>query len=681
MFRREKKVLIPGVETEEGQYLPQKQIRIWILTLISWLGLSMDLNYHGMTIDTFDPVRNWLGSIRGFDPVWAFLIPGIYLVYKLVQTHRIKQNSLSRQLLAGCFALIMVLGFAFEKEGCWDMLLGIRDGQLAKATFVWVAWYFVWRNILALVFHMLENLSIRIAIKDTPGFLKPGEGLRPIRLYSRMLQEHPFGSSFCTLLILILPCVIFSYPAMFMGDTGSIIVQAYSELNTTGTDYLSPDSVIKAGVYINQHHPAFYTLLLHGFLAAGDGLFRSLNAGVFMYVICQALLMIAAFSYAVSTLIQHRMRIGYGAAILCYVLIHPQIHNYLVLVTKEGLYSSCFLLMMTSVFRLRFRETAKKEIVMLVLSALGVILLRNEGRYVLLLSGILMALTDPRNRKVILGFTVASLLISIGIYNGLYIYLGYTPGSTREMLSVPFQQTARCIRDHPEDITEEEKAAIDRVLDYDALASAYVAEIADPVKATFREESTTEDLLRYFSAWSRMLIRHPGTYIQAFCTNYDQFLYPGNARMYYYTYGWMENICRNTNELILDLGKSFSLPEWSRRFRTLADSFTEAGLLNFPPLSFLMTPAIYSLSLMAALGWTVGRKVRRNPAIFAQIIPAFVILLALFSGPANGFYGRYMLPLTMYLPVMLLMLSLLREQEGKTGEAETVFAPYRKKEN
>ena len=167
-----------------------------------------------------------------------------------------------------------------------------------------------------------------------------------------------------------------------------------------------------------------------------------------------------------------------------------------------------------------------------------------------------------------------------------------------------------------------------------------------------------------------MLIRHPGTYIQATYANYDQYFYPGEAKMLFYTYGWMENICENTNEMIHALGKSFSLPEWSKRFRTLSDSFIDAGILNFPILSFLMTPAVYCWCILTVF----GRSYRINPEMFCQNAPAAVILLILLLGPTNGFYGRYIMPLIEYLPFLLLMLPLLRQQEEKMVIREGVPA-------
>ena len=112
--------------------------------------------------------------------------------------------------------------------------------------------------------------------------------------------------------------------------------------------------------------------------------------------------------------------------------------------------------------------------------------------------------------------------------------LNVEPGSIREMLSLPFQQTARYLRDAGWDVTEEEKAAIDRVLDYDVLAESYDPDLSDNVKSTYHGE--TEDLKDYFSAWFQMLLRHPGIYIQATMNNYYQYFYPGESLFNGYTY-------------------------------------------------------------------------------------------------------------------------------------------------
>ena len=65
------------------------------------------------------------------------------------------------------------------------------------------------------------------------------------------------------------------------------------------------------------------------------------------------------------------------------------------------------------------------------------------------------------------------LLISFcGIDKGLSSYLGVLPGSAKEMLSIPFQQTARYVTKYSDEVTEEEKDATNNVLQYDNLKEA-----------------------------------------------------------------------------------------------------------------------------------------------------------------------------------------------------------------
>ena len=81
------------------------------------------------------------------------------------------------------------------------------------------------------------------------------------------------------------------------------------------------------------------------------------------------------------------------------------------------------------------------------------------------------------------------------------------------MLGILFQQTARYVKQYPEEVTPEEKEAIDGVIDYEKLAEKYNPQLTDPVKYTFRQDCTSQELAAYLNAWFGMLLRHPGTYI------------------------------------------------------------------------------------------------------------------------------------------------------------------------
>ena len=637
--------------------------RILLLALFSYMGITLDLMNHRTGSGHFEFVRNVLGSFHRFNMVSVLLIPGLYLIFQKAERAKNRRTRWICILLAIFFALNMVIGFAFEREGNWNMLLSKADGQFLKTIIALLAWSMLFYHLLLIAFHFLETINIRGNTGEAAELQSVRGGMHPVRRYASLFRHHSFATPFFTLLALYIPYIVISYPAMFMGDTWSIIVQAYSELEMTGVSYLSSEDIIQAGIFINQHHPVFYTLLLHAFLVIGDSIFHSLNAGIFLYSIGQTLLMISAFSWAFSSLARRNVFAGWLVALIVYAFLHPQIHNFMFLTTKEGPYAACFILLMTGLFRFRTGEKSRRVIIILCFSTLGMLLLRNEGRYVLILSSLLMALIDQKNRKRLFTFMAACILLALGI-SSLYRLLGFTPGSIREMLSVPMQQTARCVRDHPEDVSEEEQAEIDRLFKFDELAGAYNPTLADPIKDLYRNHADVNDLKAYFRAWASMFIRHPDTYIEASYANYYEFFYPGEARMKYYTNGWTEIISDYTNELIEGLGKQFTLPSWSKRFRILKDSVIEAGLLNILPLSLLMTPSLYYWGTLILLCWAGLRKKREGTALFYIIIPPLIILLITLFGPANGSYGRYLLPVTAFLPTMIMMMMVMRDEEG-----------------
>ena len=70
----------------------------------------------------------------------------------------------------------------------------------------------------------------------------------------------------------------------------------------------------------------------------------------------------------------------------------------------------------------------------------------------------------------------------------------------QEALSVCFQQTARYVKYHGDEVTQEEEEAIKKVLNYKDIGNLYDPNLSDPVKKTFKTESTSEDLKNYFKS-------------------------------------------------------------------------------------------------------------------------------------------------------------------------------------
>lgn len=119
------------------------------------------------------------------------------------------------------------------------------------------------------------------------------------------------------------------------------------------------------------------------------------------------------------------------------------------------------------------------------------------------------------------------------------------------MFSLPFQQTARYVRDYGTEVTEDEKQAIEKVLDYNSLAEIYSEVTADPVKTTYHAQNTKE-LMDYFTVWFRQFLKHPVCYIESFWNqNYYIFLWILTILYIIKTVMWVKKLRWNQAYLML----------------------------------------------------------------------------------------------------------------------------------
>jgi hypothetical protein len=90
--------------------------------------------------------------------------------------------------------------------------------------------------------------------------------------------------------------------------------------------------------------------------------------------------------------------------------------------------------------------------------------------------------------------------------------LNVVPGGKQEALGTLFQQTARYVYDYPDEVEFEEREAIDAVLDYSALESAYSWDFQDSVKYRYNLDATAQDLEQYAATYFEMGLKHPESY-------------------------------------------------------------------------------------------------------------------------------------------------------------------------
>lgn len=554
----------------------------------------------------------------------------------------VKKQPLYVKLACVLFSIFMVAGDSFKKYGSFWGIFGnpFKGSDIAVQLFEEFATRFNFLNgpignLLQFFSAFCKGIGYYFIIKHTIALLL--HGFRQVFLSStketklgsfadRFFSKRAFLRVFVVLIIAWLPYLIIKIPV-------SVSVDAMSQLNQFSSGQ------------INTHHPFFTCLLFGGFASLGSAI-GSRGIGLFLYILLHYNFMAAVFSYCIVRLHRISERSKFSLFILGLFAFSPSFPSFATTVIKDSLYCTLFVLFVMLIIELLYAvrngNAINKPVLYLVLVSIFLCLVRNNGIYIviptLISIGVWLAISLHRNNRRL--SIVLLLLLPIVFYIGFnslqYDVLNLKKGSIKEALSIPFQQTARFVKEHPEDITAEDAEIIDRVLNFENLDTLYNPIVSDPVKSTYKEDSSA--LKDYFFVWWKHLKLHPGTYIEATVhTNYFAF-YPDEPNIRAY--------------MVLD-----SLPESApvpilNTLRIFLLAFT-MGLSAIPIISSLINPVFYIWIFLLLLFRFIARKKWSDLLL---LLPMFIQLLTVIAGPAVFNHPRYIYPIYWSIPFVLMYL-------------------------
>lgn len=246
--------------------------------------------------------------------------------------------------------------------------------------------------------------------------------------------------------------------------------------------------------------PVFHTVLFSSFIQFGLWI-GSENTGLFLFVIFQAAVMAAILAYTLLQMKKWNVSRWLRVLTLGIYTTVPYYAGYVSFPIKDYLYTAFFVLLLLLSFK--WNELNRKEQISWVLSGTLLILFRNNGKIIYLSIFIVMLIrlikVKSKGKYAIWTLILPLIffaLITMGITSAFHV----EKDTSKEMLSLPFQQTARYVRDYGDEVTEEEKAAIGQVLDYAKIAKGYMELTSDPVKTTYHAKE-----------WQVMRLGHPSS--------------------------------------------------------------------------------------------------------------------------------------------------------------------------
>ena len=519
------------------------------------------------------------------------------------------------------FAVVLVFAESYSQQGDWSMVSSEAPVMVLKTIGYGVS--------LWLLLQAMDRWE-----------LTPPECPEIERRFFRRL-----GLLTGLMLLLWLPGMLAQLPAGINIDTRDELAQITGNYEYCLTLRAVTDDT---SVLWSNHHPVLYTAWLAIFVWLGR-LIGNYNVALAIAAILQTAALAFVLAYTVQVIVKKTGNVLCGAGAFLFFGLNPMLPLWGMTLQKDVPNAMIVLLLLLQGAKLFCgREKAgKRDWIGFFLLLLLSMVLRRTGLYVAAFMLVLACVFLWKNKRLLrntaLALICAMLAYTVGV-QGLYRQLGIPEGSTGGALNVPLQQTIRCVRDYPEDVTPEEEQVILKVLgggEYtlDELVDAYVPLRADNIIFKYNKNADTEDLKAYLKVWVNMGLRHPDSYVQGFLAMVWPWFENGSNHDRLYYDGVM---CDEVDQVLPGVQKSET---------GLMNSLVqlEVNLLGQLPGSMpLVSNGVLTWFWLILMGRLLMKKRFSLFLCCAPLMGAFLINLL---GPVA--YIRYMLPAYISLPVLI----------------------------
>lgn len=551
-----------------------------------------------------------------------FLFFGILAFFFLTDRFTSERKSLVRisRGLGAFFAFAVVIGYSYEHIASWDLIF--TKSCFIPAVLIFSGYFLLFSKGLNITGNII--LSYNKESYDEKYFSAL------VNFINKTLEKNSLVKIWLFIMVFWLPYLIINYPAVIHADSGVML-----------GEYMSGN--------LSNHHPVLQTIFFGSFVSFGENVFGSQSVGVFLFALLQYLY----GSFIIALLFDYVRKKGAPVAVWFFALlvfcIMPAFTRNATAICKDSNYTLylMFIIYLLMVTVDRKDMPLKENAGLLVLWFIGILLTcfsRKNGVHVLLLTLPFLLIYMRKSRTNMLACLVV-FVISFCVYFDSEVIITNTfnisNNDTRESMSIPFQQTARYVRDYGYDVTSDERRAIDSVLIYDELGSNYNPELSDPVKSTYREDTSSDDLKNYLAVWFKMFFKHPDAYVQATLNNIYGYFYPDNIG-YYKDLFFMsmcidENVIHGPESLEELADKLVDLNMKSRNLPVLG-IFSSLGFFIWADIFILLFFLIY----------------KKDKKFIIYNIPCLATILICIASPVNNTM-RYGLPVMFAVPFLFCM--------------------------
>lgn len=464
----------------------------------------------------------------------------------------------------------------------------------------------------------------------------------PSKISEWIFEKHVVLSTFLFIFLCRLPYLIAFFPCSMSWDGGAQISNFY-------------------GIEIfTNHHPPLCSFF-YGAIAWYSQKWSCANLGMFMIPLAQTAL--SAWAISQICILLRKLQSPYWLrwSVWLYYALFTVWCIFDVTVIKDSLYWQFTLL-----FAVQFANflyfpneflNSWRNLVLTLLYAILMMQVRNNGVFVVLFMLPVAIICSSKRKKWYMTATLAVAFICSAFLNQI-VYPAAGVINLEEKVDtycIMFQQTAKYVQEHPDDVTEEEKKILNTVFDYEELQQAYEPHLADWVKNCLRkQEGSTDDpdgsffagvKEDYFEVWLAQLKRHPLTYVDAFLECSYGYYYP-DERTYKEGLGFYEEQRAMFTNSMSDAHQI----EGFAKARFLLEQISKLEFV--PGIGILYRCGFYAWCVMYALAYAIMHK---KYYMAVMTIPAVTNFLVCMISPVNTCI-RYVMPTMAMVPVLLALM-------------------------
>lgn len=631
-----------------------KIVVITLFTLLTTMLLVIDYTSIGITESSINVFIELNQILKNFDII--HLIIGIFIFYFYYQVYyndneKFTKKNIIIAIISVVLATIITIGkniqYRNEFPNIFNLVLLMKSSILFFGSYF--AFYALIKKISLLDIQKFKKNNKKKLKKKQNNLIK-SMGKKIITFF----DCHPIISSFILIILCRIPYMIIYFPFSATGDTYDSLCQFFNNSGSWSKDMVN---LVNPNVYLNSHHPVFYTLILGSILKIGYAI-HSFTLGAFLYTILQTLITTMIFSFVIYYMKRINIPFWIRMVTLLLIAITPVFSSYTILAVKDT--PSAIFTLLYSIFLIQIIRNynsiydSKAILLYFVTTMLFVLLFRNNGLITILLSYPFLFILYKKHWKKLLLVLIIPIVIFFSFNQIMYRCFDVSKGSKKELFSIPFMQIARVVNDKGENAyTKKDKKIIDNLIGFKNLGTRYTPNISDYVKDGYKKSATNKDLKAFFKVWFKYLCKYPNVYIKSVINSTYQYFYPNED---------IEDI-----NLGLDMRVSikFSVKD-IEKFSGVRTNiyYIFKAISKIPLIGLLFHVACFNWILLISTGYVIYKKKYKY---LIALAPYLSVLLVCLASPLNGSF-RYILPIIFGLPAIIIVNYLIYKDKGDIYE-------------